>query len=61
MNEGEATMDRFVEIILRGRDHGVASYAAWRQFCGLTAVSNFTDLSDIISSGNIALLSSVYK
>lgn len=53
-------VDKVVEVLLRGRDHGLPGYAAWRQFCGLNPVRNFSDLSDIISNSNIALLSSVY-
>ena len=52
--------DRVVEVLLRGRDHGLPGYAAWRQFCGLTPVTSFNDLTDIIPSSNIVLLSSVY-
>lgn len=57
---GPGSIDKVAEILLRGRDHGLPSYASWRQFCGLNPVQNFSDLSDIISNGNIAMLSSVY-
>lgn len=53
-------IDRVVEILIRGRDHGLPGYVAWRQFCGLSPVRNFTDMGDIVSSTNIVLLSSVY-
>lgn len=56
-----AGLDKLVEILLRGRDHGLASYTAWRQICGLSSPRNFTELSDIVSSGNILLLASVYE
>ncbi|EFX87909.1 hypothetical protein DAPPUDRAFT_42141, partial [Daphnia pulex] len=54
-------MDKVVEILMRGRDHGLPGYTAWRQFCGLSPIRNFTDLSDIVSSTNIVLLASVYS
>ena len=57
---GSGENDKVAEILLRGRDHGLPSYAAWRRFCALKPVNNFTDLSDYVSSANIALLSSIY-
>ena len=54
-------MDRVAEILIQGRDHGLPSYVAWREFCGLSVVDNFTDLSDIISIPNIAILSTIYR
>ena len=57
---GTSSKDRVVEVILRGRDHGLPGYAAWRLFCGLAPVTSFDDLTDIIPASNIVLLSSVY-
>ena len=57
---GDGDNDKVVEILLRGRDHGLPSYVAWRRFCAVENVNNFTDLTDIISSTNIDILSSVY-
>lgn len=54
-------IDKVVEILTKGRDHGLPGYVAWRQFCGLSPVQNFTDLGDIISTTNIVLLASVYS
>ena len=53
-------VDKVVEVLLRGRDHGLPGYASWRQFCGLSPVRNFSDLAEIISNSNIGLLTSVY-
>ena len=54
-------MDKVVEILMRGRDHGLPGCVAWRQFCGLSPVRNFTDLRDIVSTTNIVLLGNVYS
>lgn len=32
--------------IQTGRDHGLPTYVAWRQWCGLSVPENFTDLID---------------
>ena len=32
--------------IQTGRDHGLPTYVVWRQWCGLSVPSNFSDLSD---------------
>lgn len=58
---GNSTLAKVIEIILRGRDHGLPGYTTWRQFCGLNVVSNWTDLTDIISQNNIDLLSTIYR
>ncbi len=39
--------------IQRGRDHGLASYNDWREFCGLTRVKSFEQLSGEILDGNL--------
>ena len=54
-------MDKVVEILMRGRDHGLPGYVAWRQFCGLSPVRIFPDLGDIVSTTNIVLLGNVYS
>ena len=46
--------------IQRGRDHGLPSYNKWREFCGLTAARDFTDLSGEISSAVVQKLKLLY-
>ncbi|VDM57470.1 unnamed protein product [Angiostrongylus costaricensis] len=47
--------------IMRGRDHGVPSYTAHRELCGLGQAFSFIDLSNEMSSSTIEALSSVYE
>ena len=46
--------------INRGRDHGIPSYNAYRQLCGLGLASTFSALSNTMSAQSIAKLQSVY-
>ncbi|XGW08547.1 hypothetical protein V3C99_011124 [Haemonchus contortus] len=47
--------------IMRGRDHGVPSYVAHREYCGLSRSLSFQGLSDEMSSSTIKALESVYE
>ncbi|XP_043561977.1 eosinophil peroxidase-like [Chiloscyllium plagiosum] len=48
--------------VQRGRDHGLPSYSAWRQFCGLQEARNLSELIQIFNSTFLAKkLLSVYK
>jgi hypothetical protein len=47
--------------IQRGRDHGLASYTAWRQACGLTSVNEFSQLENDWDDGASLLISNIYK
>ncbi|KAL1132705.1 hypothetical protein AAG570_010657, partial [Ranatra chinensis] len=46
--------------IQRGRDHGLASYNDFREFCGLPRAGKFEEFSDYISSENIERLALLY-
>lgn len=46
--------------VQRGRDHGLASYNDYRQFCGLRRAHTFRDFADQISPENIEKLASLY-
>lgn len=47
--------------IQRGRDHGIATYNDYREFCGLRRARNWADFSDYISPNNIEKLSRLYE
>ncbi|KAL7669289.1 hypothetical protein ACOME3_009951 [Neoechinorhynchus agilis] len=47
--------------ILVGRDHGLASYNDYRELCGLSRLTGFNDLGDIMDLETIALLSFLYR
>ncbi|XP_075215946.1 uncharacterized protein LOC142321606 [Lycorma delicatula] len=47
--------------IQRGRDHGLPSYPAWREQCGLSRPSSFDDLKGYIDGDSLARVSSLYK
>lgn len=46
--------------IQRNRDHGLASYNDFREFCGLRRATKWEDFLDLISEKNIANLQSLY-
>ncbi|XP_066966367.1 uncharacterized protein [Macrobrachium rosenbergii] len=54
-------LDLAAQIIQHGRDHGIAGYNKWRQFCGLPKATKFEDLDDVMSPENIKALKTVYK
>ncbi|KAJ8387856.1 hypothetical protein AAFF_G00150050 [Aldrovandia affinis] len=46
----------------RGRDHGLAGYNDWRQFCGLDRVETHTDLRSVISDpGLVKKIMDLYR
>ena len=44
----------------RGRDHGLPSYNRYRQLCGLSKLTTFTDASNVLSAQASTLLSQAY-
>ncbi|KAG7465869.1 hypothetical protein MATL_G00158330 [Megalops atlanticus] len=42
-------LDLIAMNLQRGRDHGLAGYNDWREFCGLDRIERFTDLRSVIS------------
>ncbi|CAG9836264.1 unnamed protein product [Diabrotica balteata] len=47
--------------IQRNRDHGLASYNDYRQFCGLTRAHTFEGFLDVISDQNVQKLATLYE
>ncbi|XP_043257437.1 peroxidase-like isoform X2 [Colletes gigas] len=46
--------------IQRNRDHGLASYNSFREYCGLPRAKYFADFTDYISIANVEKLSELY-
>ncbi|KAJ8916080.1 hypothetical protein NQ315_004446, partial [Exocentrus adspersus] len=47
--------------IQRNRDHGLASYNDYRQYCGLPRATCFEDFVDVMSSENVEKLAFLYE
>lgn len=54
-------LDLAAQIIQQGRDHGVAGYNQWRQFCGLERAASFHSLRDVMTADVIEKLKKVYR
>lgn len=53
-------VDLLAANINRGRDHGIPSYASYRQRCGLKPLNNFDDLADVMPPEAIRKFQSAY-
>lgn len=53
-------MDLAAINIQRGRDHGVPSYTAWREPCGLSPINNWTDLHRVMSPETAERFRAIY-
>jgi peroxidase len=45
----------------RGRDHGLPGYNTYRQVCGLSPMTNFQDLLEVMDRSVVDRLASVYR
>ncbi|XP_055905188.1 peroxidase-like [Eupeodes corollae] len=60
-NMSSAGLDMRAIDIHRGRDHGLASYNDFRQFCGIKRAKNWEDFKDLINTQSIEGLKKLYK
>lgn len=54
-------LDVLAVDVQRGRDHGLPSYTQYRVLCGLTAVTSFQHLSDVMPQEVVDKLSELYE
>lgn len=47
--------------IQRGRDHGIPNYNDWREFCGQSRISDFSQLADIMTPDAARAFARVYR
>ncbi|KAL1492796.1 hypothetical protein ABEB36_010982 [Hypothenemus hampei] len=47
--------------IQRGRDHGLAGYTSWKEFCGLGKSTSFNDLTFIMDPSSLNNIRAVYR
>lgn len=47
--------------ICRGREHGIAGYNVYREFCGLPRARRFEDFADTMNFDAIEKLSKIYR
>lgn len=54
-------MDLAAINIQRGRDHGVPSYTAWRQPCGLSPINDWSDMIDVVGPRSTDRIRRAYR
>ncbi|XP_037069633.1 chorion peroxidase-like [Pollicipes pollicipes] len=54
-------LDLLAINIQRGRDHGIATYAAARRWCGLPPMPTFSDLTRVMQPDAVIRLAGVYR
>lgn len=60
--QGETRRHDIVALnICRGREHGIPSYNAYREFCGLKRANSFQDFADVMTGESVQKLQMIYK
>ena len=60
--QGETRRHDLVALnICRGREHGIPSYNAYREFCGFKRAENFQDFADVMTGESIQTLQMIYR
>lgn len=54
-------MDLAAINIQRGRDHGLPSYTAWREPCGLSPINDWNDMISVVGPGSAERIRKAYK
>ncbi|XP_077504345.1 salivary peroxidase/catechol oxidase-like [Amblyomma americanum] len=54
-------MDLVALNIQRGRDHGIPGYNDWREYCGMSRITDFSQLAEIMTPESAQAFAQVYK
>ncbi|XP_064483549.1 uncharacterized protein LOC135396484 [Ornithodoros turicata] len=60
-SQREPGVDMAAVAIQQSRDHGIAGYTRWRQFCGLRVIEDFDGLSRVMDSDSAFRLGRLYS
>ncbi len=61
VRRGTGGLDLVALNIQRGRDHGIRGYNEYRNICGVGKARNFDDLTDYLTTEDVAKLKNLYR